>query len=62
MIDEVSLLDWLDSHKILAKTDCVLNPGRYSYMLSAVDLRREILRLAEEREVVAVDPEAETAT
>ena len=45
MIDECKLMEWLETHKILSKTDSIGSDGKYYYGISFVDLRREIQRL-----------------
>lgn len=63
MIDEWVLLEAIEPLKTVAKLPPVLDTGKYSMVVPFVDLRREILRLAEdESEVITVDPEAKTAT
>lgn len=63
MIDEWVLLEAIEPLKTVAKLPPVLDTGKYSMVVPFVDLRREILRLAEdESEVMSVDAKAKTAT
>lgn len=63
MIDEWVLLEAIEPLKTVAKLPPILDTGKYSMVVPFVDLRREILRLAEdESEVMSVDAKAKTAT
>lgn len=63
MINEWELLEAIEPLKTVAKLPPILETGKYTMIVPYVELRREILRLAEdEREVVAVDPKATAAT
>lgn len=48
MIDEWVLLEAIEPLKTVAKLPPVLDTGKYSMVVPFVDLRREILRLAED--------------
>lgn len=52
MIDEWVLLEAIEPLKTVAKLPPILDTGKYSMVVPFVDLRREILRLAEDESEV----------